>query len=76
LDDQSITTDLVSGASILGDGRVVLILNMIALVERFTRGRADVTGPRMAGLLSSAVPAVASIAKGGMQVRGTAGGQA
>ena len=30
LDDQSITTDLVSGASILGDGRVVLILNMIA----------------------------------------------
>ena len=27
LDDQSITTDLVSGASILGDGRVVLILN-------------------------------------------------
>ena len=76
LDDQSITTDLVSGASILGDGRVVLILNMIALVERFTRGRADVTGPRMAGLLSSAVPAVASIAKSGMQVRGTAGGQA
>jgi len=55
---------------------VVLILNMIALVERFTRGRADVTGPRMAGLLSSAVPAVASIAKSGMQVRGTAGGQA
>ena len=42
LDDQSITTDLVSGASILGDGRVVLILNMIALMERFTRGRADV----------------------------------
>ncbi len=37
LDDQSITTDLVSGASILGDGRVVLILNMIALMERFTR---------------------------------------
>jgi two-component system, chemotaxis family, sensor kinase CheA len=40
LDDQSITTDLVSGASILGDGRVVLILNMIALMDRFTRGRA------------------------------------
>jgi two-component system chemotaxis sensor kinase CheA len=76
LDDQSITTDLVSGASILGDGRVVLILNMIALVERFTRGRADVTGPRMAGLLSSVVPAVSGLAKGGMHVRGTAGGQA
>jgi len=56
LDDQSITTDLISGASILGDGRVVLILNMIALMERFTRGRADVTGPRMAGLLSSDLP--------------------
>jgi two-component system chemotaxis sensor kinase CheA len=56
LDDQSITTDLISGASILGDGRVVLILNMIALMERFTRGRADVTGPRMAGLLSSVIP--------------------
>ena len=52
LDDQSITTDLVSGASILGDGRVVLILNMIALMDRFTRGRADITGPRMAGLAS------------------------
>ena len=57
LDDQSITTDLVSGASILGDGRVVLILNMIALMDRFTRGRADATGPRMAGLLSSLAPA-------------------
>ena len=41
LDDQSIKTDLVSGASILGDGRVVLILNLIALIERFTRSRAD-----------------------------------
>ncbi len=61
LDDQSIATDLVSGASILGDGRVVLILNMIALMDRFTRGRADATGPAMAGLLS--------------QARGAAGGQ-
>jgi len=81
LDDQSITTDLVSGASILGDGRVVLILNMIALMDRFTRGRADATGPRMAGLLSSAVPARAPSSVGGIQTgemrgRGTAGGQA
>jgi len=76
LDDQSITTDLVSGASILGDGRVVLILNMIALMDRFTRGRADVTGPRMAGLLSSVVangPCGDGIE---MRARGTAGGQA
>jgi hypothetical protein len=53
LDNESITTDLVSGASILGDGRVVLILNMIALMERFTLGRADASGPRMSGLLSN-----------------------
>ena len=79
LDDQSITTDLVSGASILGDGRVVLILNMIALMDRFTRGRADAVGPKMAGLLSGVEPAAAS--GGGMptaetRARGTAGGQA
>jgi two-component system chemotaxis sensor kinase CheA len=65
LDDQSITTDLVSGASILGDGRVVLILNMIALMDRFTRGRADASGPRMAGLLSGVGPIGTS---GGMQM--------
>jgi two-component system, chemotaxis family, sensor kinase CheA len=52
LDDQSITTDLVSGAAILGDGRVLLILNLIALVERFTRGRLAGSA-RPAGLLSS-----------------------
>lgn len=76
LDDQSITTDLVSGASILGDGRVVLILNMIALMDRFTRGRAGVTGPRMAGLLSSVVPVGSSADGIEMRARGTAGGQA
>ena len=77
LDDQSITTDLVSGASILGDGRVVLILNMIALMDRFTRGRADASGPRMTGLLSGVVTANTS---GGMhtsdtQAHSAAGGQ-
>jgi two-component system chemotaxis sensor kinase CheA len=36
LDDQTIATDLVSGASILGDGRVVLIVNLPAIVDRFT----------------------------------------
>jgi two-component system chemotaxis sensor kinase CheA len=76
LDDQSITSDLVSGASILGDGRVVLILNIIALTERFTRGRADANGPRMAGLLSSFVPAALNIAIADMRARGAAGGQA
>jgi two-component system chemotaxis sensor kinase CheA len=77
LDDQSITTDLISGASILGDGRVVLILNMIALMERFTRGRADVTGPRMAGLLSSVIPSAAAGRIGlGEPTSGAAGSQA
>lgn len=36
LDDETVATDLVSGASILGDGRVVLIMNLGAVVERFT----------------------------------------
>lgn len=78
LDDQSITTDLVSGASILGDGRVVLILNMIALMDRFTQGRtgggrpeagrgkaggSEASGPRMAGLLST-LPAARSTDNG------------
>lgn len=39
LDDQTVATDLVSGASILGDGRVVLIMNLGAVIERF-RSRA------------------------------------
>ncbi|HET8667516.1 MAG TPA: chemotaxis protein CheA, partial [Terriglobales bacterium] len=37
LDDHLISTDLVSGASILGDGTVVLILNIAAAVERLGR---------------------------------------
>jgi two-component system, chemotaxis family, sensor kinase CheA len=76
LDDQSITTDLVSGASILGDGRVVLILNMIALMDRFTRGRANVTGARLTGLLSNVIPSASSVANGEPQSRGAAGGLA
>lgn len=39
LDDQTVATDLVSGASILGDGRVVLIMNLASVVARFTGGR-------------------------------------
>jgi two-component system chemotaxis sensor kinase CheA len=34
LDDYLITTELVSGASILGDGSVVLILNLSAIIAR------------------------------------------
>ena len=41
LDDHAIETDLVSGASILGDGRVVLILNLATVLERFAKTGAD-----------------------------------
>jgi two-component system chemotaxis sensor kinase CheA len=44
LDDQTFSTDLVSGASILGDGRVVLILNLPAVVEHFVRSRPQQPG--------------------------------
>jgi two-component system chemotaxis sensor kinase CheA len=67
IDDQQIETDLISGASILGDGRVVLILNLTALADRFTSQRAD-TANRIAGLLSGL--------GGVFQARSVAGGQA
>jgi two-component system chemotaxis sensor kinase CheA len=53
LDDQSVSTDLISGASILGDGRVVLILNVAAVVERFLKIRLNDTGEVVSGLLLS-----------------------
>jgi hypothetical protein len=62
---------------------VVLILNMIALMDRFTRGRADANGPRMAGLLSNAAQtnvqtktSSGAIHTRETKARGTAGGQA
>jgi len=53
LDGQTVETDLVSGASILGDGRVVLILNLAALVERFSSMRQDPEIRPVFGLLLS-----------------------
>jgi two-component system chemotaxis sensor kinase CheA len=75
LDDHSIATDLVSGASILGDGRVVLILNMIALMDRFTCGQADAVGPPMAGLLVGVAPAHAARGNATPRALGAAGGR-
>ena len=49
LDDQTVATDLVSGASILGDGRVVLIMNLAAVVARFTTPVAGVMPAAPAG---------------------------
>ncbi len=55
LDDQTVATDLVSGASILGDGRVVLIMNLAAIMERFSRlGREQNSGLTSGLLLSHA----------------------
>jgi two-component system, chemotaxis family, sensor kinase CheA len=53
LDEQTAETDLVSGASILGNGHVVLILNLAAIVERFAGSRPDTVGAAGMGLLLS-----------------------
>ena len=66
LDEQTAETDLVGGASILGNGHVVLILNLAALVERFANSRADSAGYGMGLLLSQAERArIAQNAAGG-----------
>jgi two-component system chemotaxis sensor kinase CheA len=51
LDDQTFATDLVNGASILGDGKVVLILNLPAVVEHVARTRPEAAGMVNCGLL-------------------------
>jgi two-component system chemotaxis sensor kinase CheA len=38
LDEALVSSELVSGASILGDGRVVLILSISDVVEKLGRG--------------------------------------
>jgi len=53
LDDHAVSTDLVSGASILGDGRVVLILNLSAVVDHFAHARPGEAGGVTSGLLLS-----------------------
>jgi two-component system, chemotaxis family, sensor kinase CheA len=67
LDDRTAESDLVSGASILGNGQVVLILNIVAIVERFSKSRPDtVSGPSMGLLLSQSERArIAQNAAGG-----------
>lgn len=65
LDDKTVATDLVSGASILGDGRVVLIMNLAAILERFNRSRADGAGGMSAGMLMSSRPSGMAQAAGG-----------
>jgi two-component system chemotaxis sensor kinase CheA len=51
LDDHTFSTDLVNGASILGDGKVVLILNLPAVVEHVSRSRPEEAGVANCGIL-------------------------
>jgi two-component system chemotaxis sensor kinase CheA len=67
LDDHSISSELVSGASILGNGRVVLILNLSALLEKFVSQRPNQAGESK-GLLWAG--------SGSPRGRAMAGGQA
>jgi two-component system chemotaxis sensor kinase CheA len=53
LDDQTVATDLISGASILGDGRVVLVINLAAILERHAKSRPSAAGMVASGLLLS-----------------------
>ena len=53
LDDQSVATDLISGASILGDGRVVLIVNVPAIVDRHSKARPQQEEGIVSGILLS-----------------------
>ena len=49
LSDRLVATDLVSGASILGDGTVVLILNLTAVVSRLGKTNGSNGAPRGSG---------------------------
>jgi two-component system, chemotaxis family, sensor kinase CheA len=53
LDDQTVATDLISGASILGDGRVVLIVNLPAIVDRHSKVRSEQADSVVSGILLS-----------------------
>ena len=45
IDDQLVSTEMISGASIQGDGKVVLILNIAAVVEKLGRIRSEAAVP-------------------------------
>jgi two-component system, chemotaxis family, sensor kinase CheA len=50
IQDNLVSTELVSGASILGDGTVVLILNLTAVVDRLGRTRIRPATPQTTNL--------------------------
>ena len=53
LDDQTVATDLISGASVLGDGRVVLIVSLAAIVDRHSKFRPQQAEDIVSGILLS-----------------------
>jgi two-component system, chemotaxis family, sensor kinase CheA len=57
LDGQVIASELVSGASILGDGTVVLMLNLAAVVESYSRRAL----PPLPSAVSQPMPAASTI---------------
>lgn len=61
LDDRLVATDLVSGASILGDGTVVLILNLASLVQRHSKISRVRAGQLVTNLLGSGAEAAAGL---------------
>ena len=67
MDDQIVDTDLIAGASILGDGRVVLILNLATVVERANQAASagDDSGSGLLLLQSERFPQDAGTAGGG-----------
>jgi two-component system, chemotaxis family, sensor kinase CheA len=75
LDDETFSTDLVSGASILGDGRVVLILNLPAVVEHVSKSKPEGAGRTNSGLLLSHTDR-RRMAVSGLATGTSAGGQA
>jgi two-component system, chemotaxis family, sensor kinase CheA len=54
LDDQLVATELVSGASIRGDGSVVLILNVQSVIGRLGRNKIDASAAADAGMGATA----------------------
>jgi two-component system chemotaxis sensor kinase CheA len=54
VDSHLVTSDLISGASILGDGRVVLVLNLLAVLERARHTKPEDSGAGWGLLLPTA----------------------
>jgi chemotaxis protein histidine kinase CheA len=63
LDDRTVETNLVSGASILGDGRVVLILNLASIIDRSARSNFSHAEQISSGLLLTQADRARSVSR-------------